>query len=159
MRGESHRSLRLPLRPTEQYSALSFSPQLILHDCDRDLNRLGKPKQAHNYDKVNGDTEAGRQTDTDEAGTIGESGCLQPPASSRSADRADQLLAYGPDHQCDASAYRAARITDRGYGNEQARHDDRHRDPCGAERWTSENRHDLDNDRHDTPVSPAVRSP
>src|SRR5262245_36387772 len=130
-----HLPLRLPFDPPSKTpTLLSFSPQLILHDCNCDLNRLRKSKQPHNYNKVNGDTEADRQTDTNEAGTIGESGCLQPPAPNRSADCADQLLAYGPDHQCDANAYRAARITDRGYGNEQARHDDRHRDPCGAER-------------------------
>jgi hypothetical protein len=44
---------------------LSISPR-ILHDCARNLNRLGKPKQAHNYNKVNGDTEAGQQKDADE---------------------------------------------------------------------------------------------
>ena len=77
---------------------LSISPQ-ILHDCARNLKRLGKPKQAHNYNKVNGDTEAGQQKDADEAGTMGESGCLQPPTSSRDADCADRLLAVRiPDH-------------------------------------------------------------
>ena len=63
---------------------------------------------------------------------MGESRCLQPPASSRDADCADQLLAYGPDHECGANAYRAARITNRGYGKEQACHDDGHGDPRGA---------------------------
>jgi hypothetical protein len=65
--GRPNLLLRLLLRPTQQDSAsmLSISPR-ILHDCARNLNRLGKPKQAHNYNKVNGDTEAGQQKDADE---------------------------------------------------------------------------------------------
>ena len=47
----------------------------------RDLNRLGQPEQAHNYNKVNADTEAGGQQDAHEARTIGESGRLQPLAA------------------------------------------------------------------------------
>jgi hypothetical protein len=55
--GRPNLPLRLRLRPTQQDSAtvLSISPR-ILHDRARNLNRLGKPKQAHNYNKVNGDT-------------------------------------------------------------------------------------------------------
>ena len=98
--GRPNLPLRLLLRPSQQDSAtvLSISPR-ILHDCARNLIRLGKPKQAHSYNKVNGDTEAGQQKDADEAGAMGESGCLQPPTSSRGADCADQLLAVRiPDH-------------------------------------------------------------
>jgi transposase-like protein len=57
--------------PSKTLLLLSISPQ-ILHECARNLNRLGKPKQAHNYNKINGDTEAGQQKDADEAGTMGE---------------------------------------------------------------------------------------
>ena len=35
----------------------------------------------------------------------------------------------------------------------------RHGDPRGAKGQTSENRHDLDTERNDPPVLPAVRSP
>jgi hypothetical protein len=136
--GRPNLPLRLLLRPTQQDSATAA-------DFSTDPAR---PKQAHNY-KLNGDTEAGQQKDADEVGTMGESECLQPPASSRGVDCADQLLAYGPDHECGANAYRAARIANRGYGNEQACNDDRHCDPCGAKGQTSENRHDLDNGRKD----------
>jgi hypothetical protein len=69
--------------PSKTPLLLSISPQ-ILRDCARNLNRLGKPKHAHNYNKVNGDTEVGQQKDADEAGTMVESGCLQPLTSSRS---------------------------------------------------------------------------
>ena len=64
--GRPNLPLRLLLRPSQQDSAtvLSISPR-ILHDCARNLNRLGTPIQAHNYNKVNGDTEAGQQKDAD----------------------------------------------------------------------------------------------
>src|SRR6516165_5358153 len=138
---------------------LSSSPQSILHDYARDLDGFSKPKQAHNYNKVNGDTEANRQKHTGKGGTMDESGGLQPPASSRGADCADQLLAYGPHHECGANANRATRITNRGYGNEQACNDHGYRDPCGAKGQTSENCHEVGNDRNDPPISPAVRPP
>jgi hypothetical protein len=144
---------------TQTRPVLSIPPQSILHDPTCDLNGLGEPEHAHNYNKVNACTESGGQHDSREARIIGESRCLQPPAGSRGADCADQLGAYGADHECGANAYRAARITNLGYGKEQARDDDRDGDPCGAKRQTSENRHDLDNERNDSPVSPAVRSP
>src|ERR1700732_4786776 len=66
--GRPNLQLRLFFGPPSK-TPLLISPQ-ILRDCARNLNRLGKPKQAHNYNKVNGDTEAGQQKDADEAGTI-----------------------------------------------------------------------------------------
>ncbi len=90
---------------------------------------------------------------------MGESGCLQPPASSRGDYRANQLIAYGPNHEGGAGAYRAARITDRGYGENQTGYDDSNGDPCGAKGKTGENRQDLDGGRNDSPVTPAVSSP
>src|SRR5262252_5496471 len=140
----------LILRPTQQDPAtLSSSPQLIPRYRGCDLNRFRKPKQTHNYDEVNGDTEASGHTDTEEAGIIGKSGCLQPPASGRSTDRADQLPAYGSDHECGANAHRAARITDRWYSKKQARHDDRNGNPRGTKRQTSESGHYLGSERND----------
>src|SRR6266478_473814 len=100
------------------FDPLLSIPQQIPYDRRRNLDRLGEPEQAHDDSKVNADTETARQDDSDEAGEIGESRRLKPPASSRGGDCADQLRAHGVDHECGADAYRAARIDYRGHGNE-----------------------------------------
>lgn len=50
--------------PSKTPLLLSIPPR-IPHDRARDLNRLGTPIQAHTYNKVNGDPEAGQQKDAD----------------------------------------------------------------------------------------------
>src|SRR5579871_1008052 len=138
---------------------LSFSPELILNDLTRNPNRLGHPKQADNDNEVTAGTETGGQYDTHEGRVIADNRRVQPPASRHGAHCADQLRTYGAHHEVGANADRAPRITDRWYGNEHARDDARDGDAGGAERQASENRGDLDDERDDPPVSPAVRSP
>jgi hypothetical protein len=83
-RGESYRSLP-PAKMADRISHCAYFfgppsktplllsiPPRISHDRARNLNRPGTPIQAHNYNKVNGDTEAGQQKDADEAGTMPE---------------------------------------------------------------------------------------
>lgn len=68
--GRPNLPLRLLLRayffgPPSKTPLLLSIPSRIPHDRARNLNRLGTPIQAHNYNKVNGDTEAGQQKDAD----------------------------------------------------------------------------------------------
>ena len=63
--GRPNLPLRLLLRPPSKTPLLLSIPPRSPHDRAPDLNRLGTPIQAHNYNKVNGDTEAGQQKDAD----------------------------------------------------------------------------------------------
>ena len=65
---------------------------------------------------------------------------------------------YGTHHDSGADAYRAARINDRGYGNEQACDDARGGHARCTKGQTSKKRSHLDTERNDTPLLPAVCS-
>jgi hypothetical protein len=102
----SHTKTRLPYP-----YFLSFSPELILHDVDCDLNRLGKPKQAHNYDKVH---EIQKAVDNQIRTRLEQLAravvCSNQPPAAVVVTAPMSCRPTGPDHECGGDANRAARM-------------------------------------------------
>ena len=123
---------------------LAIGPESTLYRGAGNSHWLGEAKQADNDSKVYDYTDACGRKDTPKTGTMSENIHLQPHASSRGGDCADQLWPHGPDHKRRANAYRTAGVIDGGDRNEDARNDARSSDPRRAKGQACENRHDLD---------------
>lgn len=136
---------------------LAIAPASTLDHGAGDSHRLGESKQADNDHEVYAGTNARGRNDTRESGAMSKNRHLQPRASSRRADCADQLWAHRPDHDCRADAYRATRVVDRGDRDKGTCNDARGGNPHRSKWQARENGHSLDGEGNKPPVSPAIR--